>query len=156
MMINECKKHPQHRQQPGVCSSCLTEKLTSHLSNLSPPPDLPIVKTKIFAVSDLFSPNSNSNSNISNSHSSASSSTSMSPAGHRRHASTGGSVGFIITTSTSATGSLKKSRSIAFVATSNRGGGGGGFWKKLIRSTGKGTKKVFMHSRTTRTVKTKV
>ncbi|GLU16145.1 hypothetical protein SLE2022_325940 [Rubroshorea leprosula] len=29
-----CKKHPKHRQSPGVCSLCLREKL-SHLSTSS-------------------------------------------------------------------------------------------------------------------------
>lgn len=151
MMMNECKKHPQHTQQPGICSSCLTDKLTSILSNLSPPPHSSLMtKTSICNVSDLFSPNPNSYSHSS----STSSSTSMSPAAHRRHASTGGSAGFLINASSTdhdaTTRSLKKSRSIAFVATS-KGGRSGGFWKKLICSTViKGSKRVFMHTRTGR------
>lgn len=132
-----CKKHPDHRQQPGVCSICLREKL-SHLSNLSPSPSQ-MIRT-IVAVSSLSA------------NSSYTSSTSITPPihqRHRRHASTGGSLGFIISRTA---GGLKKSRSIAFIATSEeedeKHTKKGGFWKKLIRSTGKGTRKVFMHSRT--------
>lgn len=139
--VKVCNKHPDHRQQPGVCSCCLREKL-NHLSLFSDPSRNKI--RTLVAVSSL---------------SNSASSGSMSPVrqrhhSHRRHASTGGSLGFIITN----TGGLKKSRSIAFIATnslaehddSKHHGKGGGFWKKLMRSTGKGTKKVLMHSRTVR------
>ncbi|KAL8133963.1 hypothetical protein AgCh_009148 [Apium graveolens] len=137
--IKVCNKHPDHRQQPGVCSCCLREKL-NHLSLFSDPSRNKI--RTLVAVSSL-SASSGSMSPVHQNHHHR----------HRRHASTGGSLGFIITN----TGGLKKSRSIAFIASNpleeheeRRHNSKGGFWKKLIRSTGKGTKKVLLHSRTVR------
>ncbi|WOG97402.1 hypothetical protein DCAR_0416742 [Daucus carota subsp. sativus] len=134
--IRVCNHHPDHRQQPGVCSCCLREKL-NHLSQFSDPS-----RTKIRTLVAVSSASASSGSESPVHHHR-----------HRRHASTGGSLGFIITN----TGGLKKSRSIAFIATNplteheeSRHHSKGGFWKKLIRSTGKGTKKVLMHSRTVR------
>ncbi|XP_016509004.1 uncharacterized protein LOC107826524 [Nicotiana tabacum] len=124
-----CKKHPNHKQQPGVCSSCLRERLNK----------LSTSTTTIMPLSLALS--------------STSSSTFDSPrsGGHRRITSdVVGSFSFvsIIGAGAGAGGGLKKSRSIAFVARS--GGLNGqkkkeGFWSKLIRSRGKRSNRVLVH-----------
>ncbi|KAK4356280.1 hypothetical protein RND71_025251 [Anisodus tanguticus] len=126
-----CKKHPQHKQQTGVCSCCLREKL-SKINGIS----------TIATISSI--PSSLSSSALS--------STCASPCGgirHRRITSdvAGGHYSFV---TLAAAGGLKKSRSIAFVARGGRVGINGkkkkeGFWSKLIRSTGKRTKRVIVH-----------
>ncbi|MCD7449381.1 hypothetical protein HAX54_051812 [Datura stramonium] len=129
-----CKNHPQHKQQPGVCSCCLREKLSKINGT-----------TTIATISSI--PSSLS--------SSASSSTCASPRGHRRITSdvAGGHYSFVTLAAAGAGGGgggLKKSRSIAFVARGGRVGINGkkkkeGFWSKLIRSTGKRSKRVIVH-----------
>ncbi|XP_016508995.1 uncharacterized protein LOC107826516 [Nicotiana tabacum] len=125
-----CKKHPDHKQQPGVCSCCLRERLYK-------------LSTSTAVIS-----------------SSTSSSTCDSPrgGGHRRITSdVVGPFSFVSIIGSGAGagagGALKKSRSIAFVARSGCRSGGllnglkkkEGFWSKLIRSTGKKTKRVLVY-----------
>ncbi|CAK9156169.1 unnamed protein product [Ilex paraguariensis] len=150
-----CKKHLTHQQQPGVCSSCLREKLLrlyGGSSSSSSSSFSSSSRTKRNRASTSSCSSSLSSSPAANYYSSASSSTNMSPLhrGHHRIPSAlVGSISFEVTEN----GVLRKSRSMAVVA---RGGTGevsggkkrGGFWSKLLRSTGKSTKKVFMHSRT--------
>ncbi|KAF8377332.1 hypothetical protein HHK36_030709 [Tetracentron sinense] len=117
-----CKKHLENKQSPGVCSSCLIERL-SQLSN-----------------SNSISPFASSSSPYSSAFSS--------PIRHRRMASeTTGSISFVI----SDKNGLIKSRSMAFVP-GIRGGEKkkGGFWSKLLGSTSKRSKEGLMHSRTVR------
>ncbi|XP_059316116.1 uncharacterized protein LOC132066948 [Lycium ferocissimum] len=131
-----CKKHPHHKQQPGVCYWCLRERLI----NLS-------TSTPTISLS--------SSSCTYSSLSSAASSTSDSPRHRRITSDVVGPFSFsfvsIISAGVGAGGVLKKSKSIAFVA---RGGRSGllngqkkkeGFWSKLIRSRGKKTKSVLVH-----------
>lgn len=129
-----CKKHPQHKQQPGVCSCCLREKL-SKINGTT---------TTIASIASSLS-------------SSASSSNCASPrgrVGHRRITSdvAGGHYSFVTLAAAGGggEGGLKKSRSIAFVARGGRVGINGkkkkeGFWSKLIRSTGKRTNRVMVN-----------
>ncbi|KAM3360518.1 hypothetical protein P3S68_020230 [Capsicum galapagoense] len=136
-----CKKHPQHKQQPGVCSCCLREKLS-----------------KINGTTTTTTISSIIPSSLS---SSASSSNNASPPGglgHRRITSdvAGGHYSFVTLAAAGSGGGggvgggLKKSRSIAFVARGGRVGINGkkkkeGFWSKLIKSTGKRTNRVIVH-----------
>ncbi|XP_060184186.1 uncharacterized protein LOC132613907 [Lycium barbarum] len=131
-----CKKHPQHKQQPGVCSCCLREKLskingTSTIATIS---SIPSSLSSSASLSNCASPRGG--------------------VGHRRITSdvTGGHYSFITLAATGGGGGegLKKSRSIAFVARGGRVGINGkkkkeGFWSKLIRSTGKRTKRAIVH-----------
>ncbi|XP_059645450.1 uncharacterized protein LOC132287009 [Cornus florida] len=138
-----CKKHTNDQQLPGVCSSCLRERL-SDLSYSSS------------SHANIYTANMAS-SYTSLSYSSASSVCISPTHGHgRRHRRTAsdvkGSISFILNANTG----LKKSRSMAFVARSRGLDGsvsgrkkGGRFWSKLIRSTGNKMKGVLMHSRTT-------
>ncbi|XP_009787285.1 uncharacterized protein LOC107774624 [Nicotiana tabacum] len=128
-----CKKHPNHKQQPGVCSSCLREKLNK----------LSTSTTTIMPLS--LSSSSTSSSNFD----------SPRGGGHRRITSdVVGPFSFvsIIGAGAGAGGGLKKSRSIAFVARSGCRSGGlngqkkkEGFWSKLIRSTAKRSNTVLVH-----------
>ncbi|KAL3337831.1 hypothetical protein AABB24_030131 [Solanum stoloniferum] len=124
-----CKKHQDHKQNPGVCSCCLRERLIKLSTN----------STTIMATS--------SSCNYSSLSSSTSSSTWGSPRGHRRiNSDVVGPFSFV---GAGAGGGLKKSRSIAFVARScgllNEQKKKEGFWSKLIKSTGKRSKRVLIH-----------
>ncbi|TMW82478.1 hypothetical protein EJD97_005841 [Solanum chilense] len=119
-----CKKHQDHKQNHGVCSCCLRERLIKLSTNST---------TTIMATSS--------------SSSSKSSTTCGSPRGHRRiNSDVVGPFSFI---GTGAGGGLKKSRSMAFVARScgllNEQKKKEGFWSKLIKSTGKRSKRVLVH-----------
>ncbi|KAL2498870.1 putative ovule protein [Abeliophyllum distichum] len=126
-----CKKHPNHKQQPGVCSCCLRERL-SKLSGLT---------------KNIYSTSSSHSASPVVYYSSASSSTYTSPirrAGHNRIASD--IMDYSLSFTNGINNGLKKSRSIAIVARHrvedavNRKKKGG-FWSKLLlRSTGKKTK----------------
>ncbi|KAL3369166.1 hypothetical protein AABB24_009802 [Solanum stoloniferum] len=116
-----CKKHQDHKQNPGVCSCCLRERLIKLSTNST---------TTIMATS--------SSCTYSSLSSSTSSSTCGSPRRHRRiNSDVVGPFSFV---GTGAGGGLKKSRSIAFVARScgllNEQKKKEGFWSKLIKSTG--------------------
>lgn len=130
-----CKEHPNDKQLPGVCSYCLRDKLSKLCNNkptyLIPPSPRP------------FSSASSSNYRSRR---------------HRRHPS---SVTDSFSSVIGFNSGLKKSKSIAFVASSsqvgdrevngdNKGSKKGGFWSKLLKLTRKDTKEAFMHSRTMR------
>ncbi|XP_010272981.1 PREDICTED: uncharacterized protein LOC104608638 [Nelumbo nucifera] len=133
-----CKKHPKHRQSPGVCSSCLRERL-SQLSS---------------ATSRRTTAASSCSSSLSSSPYSSDSSSCSSPLSQPNASQVKGPVCFL----KSGNDGLMRSRSIAFV-TRNRIAAEitdekkkGGFWSKLLRSTStsKRTKGAMMHSRTVR------
>lgn len=125
-----CKKHENEKQLPGVCSSCLRERLSQ----------LPASSNRI--------------NTIGGGRYSCSSSLSASPIylrHHRRDSEKMGSISFTLKVGHG----LKKSRSIAFITRSGReeevagcGKKKGGFWSKLLWSSGKTNKDVLMHSRT--------
>ncbi|KAL7143940.1 hypothetical protein ABFS83_08G225100 [Erythranthe nasuta] len=136
-----CRKHPNQNPQPGICPSCLRDKLSGILisgnnnynyyySSTSPP------------VYYYYS-----------SSGSASSSGGSSPANRRRGRGRGrghqrfasdimDSIYLAVSGSSSTAAGLKKSRSIAFASRNINGGGGesvdpkkkkkGGFWNKLL------------------------
>ncbi|GAB2290690.1 hypothetical protein Dimus_024965 [Dionaea muscipula] len=110
-----CKKHPKHRQSPGVCSLCLTEKLSKLSRNTN---------YKAAAAARVISSScpSSSSSSLSSLHSSDISSHG-SPSSDVR----GTALDAII---------LRKSRSLAFVC-----GGGRVGWEVTIRDHGKKKKK---------------
>lgn len=133
-----CEKHPNRKQQPGVCPSCLRERLSEIPGAVlvSSPPSAASSASCTPRAADYY-------------YSSGSSSGRVSPRGHRRITSdVVGHFSFIF--SVAGGGALKKSRSIALVAKggAGRSQGGGkkkeGFWSKLIRSTGKKTRRVFL------------
>ncbi|KAL8047117.1 hypothetical protein ABFX02_08G218000 [Erythranthe guttata] len=129
-----CRKHPNQNPQPGICPSCLRDKLSGI----------------------LIAGNNNYNYYYSSSppvyyyyysSGSASSSGGSSPAnrrrgGHRRFASDMMDSIYLAVSGNSSTAGLKKSRSIAFASRNINGGGGesvdlkkkkkGGFWNKLL------------------------
>ncbi|VFQ70120.1 unnamed protein product [Cuscuta campestris] len=126
-----CRKHGNRKQVPGVCSSCLRERLA----------EIP--------GAEFADPHSGGDDESSCS--SGSSSGWISPRGHRRIPCDGrSSFAFSATAGDGGRGRavLKKSNSIAFVAGGCGGGGRKkekeGFWSKLIRSTGKKTRRVFL------------
>ncbi|KAJ8540151.1 hypothetical protein K7X08_026540 [Anisodus acutangulus] len=123
-----CKRHPNHKQQPGVCSCCLRERLMK-LSTSTP-------TISLISSSCTYSSLS----------SSTSSSTCDPPRGGRGHrritSNVVGPFSFVSIIGAGTGGVLKKSRSIDFVARENKKQG---FWSKLIRSTGKRSKSVFVH-----------
>ncbi|XP_009586595.1 uncharacterized protein LOC107820481 [Nicotiana tabacum] len=130
-----CKKHPQHKQQPGVCSCCLREKLS-----------------KINGTSTIMAALASISSSLSSSTTSSNCVSPRGAIGHRRITSdvTSGHYSFVTLAGGGAGGGLKKSRSIAIVARGGRVGINGkkkkeGFWSKLIKSTGKRTKRVIAH-----------
>ncbi|KAI5669813.1 hypothetical protein M9H77_19666 [Catharanthus roseus] len=126
-----CKKHPDQRQQPGICSSCLREKLAK----------LPSLR---FAMVPSRS-SSVSSSRVSSNSSSICMSPTKDQANHQGKSSDSGVNG-------RTNNGLRKSKSSTCVARSRRGRNGGdgkkkeGFWSKLIRSTSVKTKGVFVHS----------
>lgn len=148
-----CKKHPKHRQSPGVCSLCLKERL-SQLSAAS----------SFRATSAATRPSCSTSSSLSSYYSSSSASSCSSPAllsysyrfgrGDGTEGSRSGPMSFV----KSANNVLNKSRSLAFVPRSRRRDGGenkkkaSGFWSKLLlrRPTSKPVEdnNSFMQSRT--------
>lgn len=138
-----CKKHENEKKLPGVCSSCLRERLSQ----------LPASSNKINAIGGgRYSCSSSLSS--SPLYPAASSSTYVPPIFGRRHRRASEKMGSISFTLKVSNG-LKKSRSIAFITSSTRadevaGSGkkkGGGFWSKLLWSTGKRNKDVLIHAR---------
>ncbi|XP_027367762.1 uncharacterized protein LOC113873703 [Abrus precatorius] len=123
--------HPNNNQVPGVCSSCLRDKLLKLSSNNEP------------ALS-TFSSSLNYES----------------PAYRRRHRRHTSNVVDPVSSMISFDYGLKKSNSIAFASTSfardrevngsNRGSKKGSIWSKLLKLTRKNTKEPFMHSTTSR------
>ena len=146
-----CKKHPKHRQCPGVCSLCLRERL-SRLNNMNPN------SRRISTTTG--SSGSSTTSSLSSYYSSESESECSSPMQYCRYRYGGNSssVSFLF----SGNNVLKKSRSLAFVTrkevvrSENKRSAGGGFWSKLIHPRNNNSNKRrdqetrFMHSRTVR------
>ncbi|KAF5739752.1 hypothetical protein HS088_TW12G00962 [Tripterygium wilfordii] len=148
-----CKKHPKHKQSPGVCSLCLNEKLSQ------------VSKTRLRGTRTDSS--SSSPSPLSSEYSSSSCSSSYpSPLHHRyrfstREGNSKGSLSFMFSGKKNNVNGLTKSRSLAFVQ--RRGGGddgysdykkkttrGGGFWSKLLHPRRKKTETGLVHSSTMR------
>lgn len=127
-----CKRHPAPglNKLPGVCSSCLRERLT-RLSSYSSNDKISMSAYSFYSTSPPYS--------------SASSSTFISPANRRRHRRNAsemlGSISLRFNFSTG----LKKSRSISFVANNqfaevkdeNKKKKKSGLWSKLLRVTGR-------------------
>ncbi|KAL9229582.1 hypothetical protein vseg_005033 [Gypsophila vaccaria] len=163
-----CKKHPNHKQSPGVCSACLQEKLSKLRTSSTPPTTLTSNKTNNASKSS----SSSSTPQYSSASSNTTTATRKSPGTrHRRNGSeTYVSVGMVLNDG------LKKSRSVSCAPLTSRGklgandgvsdrfkscvttttvgevdnvGKKNGFLKKLIHTTSKKTKSVFMHSKTT-------
>lgn len=144
-----CKRHPKHRQSPGVCSLCLREKL-SQLNKMNPSSRRTSTTTGSYG--------SSTTSSLSSYYSSESESECESPMHYCRssYRTEGkGSMSFLL--SGNNVNVLKKSRSLAFVSrkevrNSERERRGGGFWSKLIhpRKTDHDRETKFMHSRTVR------
>ncbi|KAK6938124.1 Protein OCTOPUS-like [Dillenia turbinata] len=114
-----CRRHPKHRQAPGVCSRCLSERL-SHLSSSS------------CSISSNTLALSSSSSSLSSYSSSSSGSSCSSPIHHAyriRSVTTRGSLSIM--------NALTKSRSMAFVTRMrgreiSDGKKKRGFWSKLL------------------------
>lgn len=140
-----CKKHPNNKPQPGVCSSCLRDKLSELYNN------------KTTATYPL--PRSPSSS-ASPQHFSSASLNYVSLAYRRRHRRHASHVTDSVSSVVSFNHGLKKSKSIAFaprnrlrereVNGENRESKKDSFWSKLLKLTKKGTTEAFMHSRTMR------
>lgn len=138
-----CKKHGNEKQLPGVCSSCLRERLSqlqsssyrntigggggggySFSSSLYSSPPYSAVNSYSTYVSPIYRRH------------------------HRRASEMMGSISFTLKVGNG----LKKSRSIAFITRKEEVAGcgkkKGGFWSKLLWSTGKrNNKDVLMHGR---------
>ncbi|XP_054821584.1 uncharacterized protein LOC129320261 [Prosopis cineraria] len=141
MRSGGCKDHPDNKQMPGVCSSCLREKLSRleliqcNREPLSPPNSAPTFDSCAEAASSNYA--------------------SQAVYHRRRHRRNASDV--MNSVSYSELGfdyGLKKSRSIAFASIDEVGasyaGKKYGFWSKLLKLTRKGTKNVSKHSTTTR------
>ncbi|TMW80304.1 hypothetical protein EJD97_021641, partial [Solanum chilense] len=112
------EKHFDHKQNPGVCSCCLRERLINLSTNST---------TSTISSSSCTYPSSFSSSSCDHSP--------RGDGGHRRiNSDVVGPFSFVSIIS------LKKSRSIAFVATrekkKKKKKKNEGFWSKLIKSTG--------------------
>lgn len=137
-----CRKHPKHRQSPGVCSICLSERL-SQLSTSS----------RSASTAMASSSSSSSLSSCSSHYSSSEASSCSSPMQQRFRLASDvkGSFSFLL----SGKNMLTKSRSVAFVTRRRAGDGGhankkSGFWSKLLPPRAKRTEEVLMYSRTVR------
>ncbi|CAL1390296.1 unnamed protein product [Linum trigynum] len=134
-----CRKHPKHRQSPGVCSACLREKLCQ------------LPATSSLRKSEEFDSASTESSSSLSSYSSSSSSCSSSRASpaRRRRGGNGLSLSQVLRLGISSAGQkkndvrvMRKSRSVAVgPANGQRDGGEGegkekkkkGFWSVLRR-----------------------
>lgn len=146
----KCKKHPKHQQSPGVCSICLTEKLSQLSSRRN---------SETTAGSSCCS---SSGSSLSSCYSSSSASSSCSsPLRRFRFTKEGktSSLSFLL----NGKSVLTKSRSLAFVARMKNGDDDNddddykkkkkkvGFWSKLLHPrSSKRMGETLMHSRTMR------
>ncbi|GAA0139313.1 hypothetical protein LIER_00884 [Lithospermum erythrorhizon] len=134
-----CMKHPNHKQQPGICSCCLNEKLS-----------------KVSGGPTIFSSPSNISSPTNNHYYSSGSSSSPSHSRHHHRTASDSLNSSFISRSGGGGGGLKKSRSIVITMRGGRVKDGvingkkkkEGFWSKLIKSTsGRRTKESFVHPR---------
>ncbi|KAM7520800.1 hypothetical protein LguiB_019762 [Lonicera macranthoides] len=141
--LMRCKKHPKHRQSPGVCSVCLREKLSQLSSNMRKN-----TASMASSCSSSSSLSSLSSSNVS----------SLSSPVHRTHfvgvEAKGRYVSFL---KSGKSVLLTKSRSMAFDVPMrvregvDHGKQKSGFWSRLIGA--RSTKRVddgLVHSRTMR------
>ncbi|KAH7567716.1 hypothetical protein ACOSP7_010189 [Xanthoceras sorbifolium] len=146
-----CKKHPKHRQSPGVCSLCLREKLSQLSTSNSR-------TTNISARTG-----SSCSSSPSSYYSSSSVSSCSSPMhGYRFTTSDQGKISLSLLLFGAKNNVLTKSRSLAFVPT-NRGKEGDddkklkkvGFFSKLLLRprTNKKIEEGLVHSRTMREIR---
>ncbi|XP_022752916.1 uncharacterized protein LOC111301482 [Durio zibethinus] len=101
-----CKRHPKHRQSPGVCSLCLGEKLSQLSANSS----------RRCTTITVASSNCSSSSSLSSYYSSASSSSSSSSPMHRYCFPTEGKGTSFSLLLFSGKNILTKSRSVAFAS----------------------------------------
>ncbi|KAB1219972.1 hypothetical protein CJ030_MR3G020083 [Morella rubra] len=139
----KCKKHPKHRQSPGVCSLCLAERL-SQLSTSSSR-----------RTASATTARSSSPSSLSSYYSSSSASSCSSPV-HRSHFSKEAgksSISFFL----NGKNALTKSRSLAFGPRMKNGDDNdknkkGGFLSKWLRPRTKRMEESLMHSRTVREI----
>ncbi|KAG9147164.1 hypothetical protein Leryth_005416 [Lithospermum erythrorhizon] len=122
-----CMKHPNHKQQPGVCSCCLIEKL----SKLSLGPFIIISSSNNHH--QFSSPLNISSPANYQYYSSGSTSSYNQHQGHLPRTASGGLKSSFVS-SGGGGGGLKKSRSMA-VITMNGKKKKEGFWSKLIKST---------------------
>ncbi|XP_040998033.1 uncharacterized protein LOC121244056 [Juglans microcarpa x Juglans regia] len=150
--VVKCKKHPKHRQSPGVCSRCLNEKL-SQLSSSS--------GSRRTSSPSGSGSCSSSPSSLSSYYSSSSASSCSSPV-HltNMEGKIISSLSFLLNSKNG----LTKSRSLVFFPRVNRPRGDddddmrnykkkGGFWSKILRATSKRqTEETLMHSRTMREI----
>lgn len=131
-----CMMHPDEKQHPGICSSCLREKLKQ----------LPAIP---FATNQPFSPTAFYSSSTQSSV--CASPTSNRHAHHRRVSSTfaPGPDVYVI----NGKGRMGKSHSVRCIKRKRvrngvvEGKKKEGFWSKLIRSTSLKTRGVFVHSK---------
>lgn len=147
-----CKKHPKHKQSPGVCSICLGERL-SQLSS-----------SKKTTKKALRTPSSSSSlSSLSSCDSSSNASSCASPVRRRNYGGMGRSEGKGYVSFFKVSGKniiLTKSRSMEFYprrpdrehVNDDYRKKKGGFWSKLIGSRGKKMdhEAGLMHSKTMR------
>ncbi|XVE95255.1 hypothetical protein REPUB_Repub02eG0080500 [Reevesia pubescens] len=123
-----CKRHPKHKQSPGVCSLCLGEKL-SHLSAHSSSKRCNITTT-------VASSSCSSSSSLSSYYSSSSASSSSSPMHRYRFITEGKGTSFSLFLF-SGKNRLTKSRSVAFASRMRSKDGDekknkSGFFSKLL------------------------
>ncbi|KAK9165764.1 hypothetical protein Scep_000955 [Stephania cephalantha] len=129
-----CKKHPKHKQSPGVCSVCLGEKLSSLTST----------KTSTSSSSSISNAYIFNSSSMSSSLSSAMSSSRSSPT-RDAHVKLHGPVSSVLV---SGKNGLQRSRSMAFAEARKRVDYGDdqyrlikekkkGFWSRLLGTSNK-------------------
>lgn len=137
-----CKKHPKHRQSPGVCSVCLSEKLSQ-------------LSTRRSRTTSTTTMDSCSSSSLSSYYSSSSCSFYSSPINRYRYTTTEGK-GSLRLFLSGKNSMLTKSRSLAFVPRmkGNKESGNdkkkGGFWSKLLRPRNKRIDEGLVHCSTMR------
>lgn len=145
---SSCKKHPKHRQSPGICSLCLRErlsKISSSSSRAITNVSLSSSSSSISSISSAYSSHNSSN---------ASSYTASPMQNYRNRRNINNLVegkGYLYFLKKNTNGVLKKSRSMAFVGDQknvmkDHEKKKVGFWSKLMGS--KRSSSRMMHSRT--------
>ncbi|KAI3513700.1 hypothetical protein L1887_21039 [Cichorium endivia] len=143
-----CKKHPKHRQSPGICSLCLRERL----SKISTPSSSAVTNVSSSSSSSSMSSVSSVYSSHNSSNASSYTASPMQSYRNRRKIDTFEGKGYLYLLRKNTNGVLKKSRSVAFVSDQTNLTQDHekkvGFWSKLMGS--KRSSSRMMHSRTTR------
>lgn len=148
--FGNCKKHPKHKQSPGVCSLCLQKKLSK----------LPTSNSRATYTTTVSSCSSSYISSLSSYYSSSSASSCSSPL-HGYCFTRDGSKGSKCLFFTRSNNMIQKSKSLAFVfrMTSNYKKSSCdekkkyGFWSKFILRRPSSTRRLegtLLHSRTIR------